>query len=144
MAILLSSKLRISLFSWSTLRVIHSITSRHGKTRVLTIVRCSSDLMIFLYIYFLNLVLISSYSKTWNFLSWNALNNEFQVKMTFLSTRHSVSEKIDIPYSFAGSSTVFILLFNIEFDAILLLKHKIGHNTIILFHQKQNHLWKLN
>ena len=62
--------------------------------------------------------------------------------MTFLSTQHSVLANIYIPCSFVGSSIVFLLLFNIEFDAILLLKHEIGHNTIILFNQKKNHLQK--
>ena len=123
-------------------RVIHSITFGHGKTKVLATARCILDLMMFVYISLLNSVLISSYSKTWNPLSWYAWNNEFQVKMTFLSTRHSVSIKIHIPCFFVGSSTIFLFLFNIEFDAIFLLKHKRGHKIIIFFHQKQNHLQK--
>ena len=73
-------------------------------------------------------------------MSWNAWYNEFQVNMTFLSTRHSVFANIQIPCSFARSSTFFLLLLNTNFYAIFLLKHKIGHNTIILFHQKKNNL----
>ena len=41
-----------------------------------------------------------------------------------------------------GSSTIFLLFFKTKFDAIFLLKHEIGHNTIILFNQKKNHLQK--
>ena len=62
--------------------------------------------------------------------------------MTFLSTQHSVSVNIHIPCSFTGSSTIFLLLFNTEFSAILLLKHETGHNTIILLNQKKHHLQK--
>ena len=142
MGTLLSSKLRIALFSWSIFHVIHSITFGHGKTGVLIASRCSPHLMIFMYISLLSSVLISSYNKTWNSLSSNALNNEFHVKMTFLSTWHSISANIHIPCSFAGSVTVFILLFNTEFDAIFLLKHEIGHNTTILFNQKKNNIQK--
>ena len=121
-----SLELRIALFSWSTFRVIHSVTSGLGKTRVLIVAWCSPDLMIFLYISLLSSVLISSWSKIWNCLSWNAWNSEFHVKVTSLYTWHSVSTKINYPFSFAGSSKVFLLLFNIEFDAIFLLKHKRG------------------
>lgn len=134
--------LRIYLFSWSIFCVIHSITSGHGKVGVLIATRCIPNLMMFVYIFFLSSVLISSYIKTWNSLSWNPWNNEFQVNMTFLFARHSVSTNIQTPCSFVGSSIVFVLLFNTEFDAIFLLKYKRVHKTIILFHKKKNYLQK--
>ena len=64
------------------------------------------------------------------------------MKITFLSTPHSVSTNIHIYWSFVGSSIVFLLFFKIEFDAIFLLKHGRGHKKIILFNQKKNHLPK--
>ena len=62
--------------------------------------------------------------------------------MTFFSTWHLVSSNIHIPCSFSGSSTIFLLFFKMEFDAILLLKYEIGHKKIIFFNQKKNHLQK--
>ena len=124
LATLLFSGLRIDLFSWYIFLVIQSITSGHGSTGVLIVARCSPDLMIFLYTSFLISMLTSFYNNIWNSLSWNAWNSEFHVKVTFLSTRHSVSAKIHIPCSFVGSLTIFLSLFNIEVDSILLLKQK--------------------
>ena len=116
---------RIILLSWSILRVIHSITTEHGKTGVLAATRCSPDLEIFLYMPLLSLVFRSSYRKNWNSLVWNAWNRVFYLKETFLSTWHSVS---------MGSSMVFLLFFKTNLDSIFLLKQKISHDTFILFH----------
>ena len=134
MATFLSLKLRIALLSWSTLRVIHSITSEHGKTEVLATTWCSLNLAIFLYMILLSLVLRSSCRKTWNSFLYNSLNSVLHVKTIFLSTRHSVSVNIHISWFSAGSLTIFLLFFKEAFHALFLLKHEISHDPFILFH----------
>ena len=104
-------------FTWNSLfqafqdKEFQIMLQNDVSTKVLTTTLCSPDLMMFLYTSLLSSVLTSSCNNIRKYLSWNAWNSEFQVKVTFLSTLHFVSAKILVPCSLIGSSTVFLFFF---------------------------------